>query len=61
MVLAGSVIYKSVQYSSLLYIKTSIHYEFALGIPALIIIALFMARKNIMKVEELIKSIDRFR
>lgn len=36
-------------------------YEFAIGIPALIIIALLLAYRNIKKDEDLVKSMDRFR
>lgn len=36
-------------------------YEFAIGIPVLIIIALLLAYRNIKKDEDLVKSMDRFR
>jgi len=38
-----------------------VHFEFAAGIPVVIIIALFFARQNIKKDEDLVKSMDRFR
>lgn len=36
-------------------------YEFAIGMPLLIIIALFLAQRNIKKDDDLVKSMDRFR
>ncbi len=36
-------------------------YEFAIGIPVLIIVALLLAYRNIKKDEDLVKSMDRFR
>jgi len=36
-------------------------YEYAIGIPILIIIALLLAYRNIKKDEDLVKSMDRFR
>ncbi len=37
------------------------HYEFIIGIPFVVILALFFARRNIKKDEDLVKSMDRFR
>lgn len=36
-------------------------YEFAIGIPVLIILSLFFAQRNVKKDDDLVKSMDRFR
>ncbi len=38
-----------------------VHFEFAAGIPVVITIAQFFARRNIKKDDDLVKSMDRFR
>ncbi|MFI5172205.1 MAG: DUF4293 family protein [Chitinophagales bacterium] len=53
--LMGASILAATKYSE--YVR----FEFAAGIPVLIIIAVFMARRNIKKDDDLVKSMDRFR
>lgn len=38
-----------------------VHFEFAAGIPVVLLIALFFALRNIKKDEDLVRSMDRFR
>lgn len=38
-----------------------VHFEFAAGIPVVLVIALFFAHRNIKKDDDLVKSMDRFR